>query len=221
MISGGITVKKVIAAVFTLMLAAVLAAGCAATDVVLKYGRSSFDAIISAFPNLVSSSEGYFVLTADGMTSLKVSSDYHAGQDDIVLETPLEPFVRAGLDASRLPEGFRAEGDRLYLTTDYGDGAGTHDNVRDSLFEAVKADRMTLSYHKELDHFGISLARGKFEWAKDHTQNDKDIVFVISAEHLAKLGVDVRNIEGWAFLTMMDQDGNDMDVLVKPYDLKQ
>lgn len=212
--------KKILAAVLTLMLTAVLAAGCAATDVVLKYGRSSFEAITDAFPDLVSSSDGYFTLTADGMTSLKVSSDFKAGRDDIVLETPIEPFVKAGLDASRLPEGFGAEGGRLYLTTDYGDGTGTHDNVRDALFEAIKADRMTLSYHKELDHFGISLARGKFEWAKDYTKNDKDIVFVISAEPLADLGVDVRNIEGWAFLTMMGENGNDMDVLVKPYDLK-
>jgi len=214
-------VKKILAAVLTLMLTAVLAAGCAATDVVLQYGRISFDAIISAFPNLVSSSDGYFVLTADGTTSLKISSDYKAGQDDIVLETPLEPFVRAGLDASRLTEGLKAEGGMLYLATDYGDGTGKSDNVRDALFEAVKADRMTLSYHKELDHFGIGLARGKFEWAKDHAKNDKDIVFVVSAEPLAELGVDVGNIEGWALLTMMDQDGNEMDVLVKPYDLKQ
>ena len=106
----------------------------------MKYGRSSFDAIISAFPNLVSSSDGYFVLTADGMTSLKISSDYNAGQDDVVMETPLEPFVRAGLDASRLPEGFRAEGGRLYLAADYGDGTGTNDKARAALFEAVKAD---------------------------------------------------------------------------------
>jgi hypothetical protein len=57
-----------------------------------------------------------------------------------MLKTPLGPFVCAGLDASRLPAGLRAEGGRLYLAADYGDGTGTNDRVRAALFEAVKAD---------------------------------------------------------------------------------
>ncbi|MGE5495415.1 MAG: hypothetical protein ACM3S4_08975 [Burkholderiales bacterium] len=41
---------------------------------------------------------------------------------------------------------------------------------------------------------------------------------MIYAKPLAELGVDVKNIEGWAFLTMKDA-GNDVDLLVKPYDI--
>jgi hypothetical protein len=210
--------KKTAITVIAVMLVIAIA-GCSETDVVLKYSQESFDAITNAFPDLVSTSDGYSVLTVDGTTSLKASNDFKAGKDDILIETPLEPFTKAGLDVSKLPGGFEAEGGRLYLTTDYGDGTGSKDNLRDSLFEAVKADRKLLSYHKELDHFGVALNSGKFEWSKDYTKNDKDIVFVIGAEALAELGVDVKNIEGWAFLTMKDA-GNDVDLLVKPYDLK-
>lgn len=39
-----------------------------------------------------------------------------------------------------MPAGFRAEGGRLYLAADYGDGTGTNDRARAELFEAVKAD---------------------------------------------------------------------------------
>lgn len=211
--------KKTVIMVLTLILVVVIIAGCADTDVVLKYSQSSLDEITKAFPDLISYSDGYSVLTVDGMTSLKTSNDFNAGKDDILFETPLAPFVRAGLDVSNLPEGYKAEGDGFYLTTDYG-AAGKKDNVLGSLFEAVKTDRTLLSYHKDLDHYGVALTRGKFEWAKDHTKNDKDIVFVIGAKPLAELGVDVKNIEGWVFLTMKDEGGKDVDVLVKPYDLK-
>ena len=37
---------------------------------------------------------------------------------------------------------------------------------------------------------------------------------------LADIGVDVQHIDGWAFKTMKDTDGSDIDVLLKPYDLK-
>ena len=53
-----------------------------------------------------------------------------------------------------------------------------------------------LTYHQALDHYGIKLSAGKFEWAKDYTKNDKDIVFVIKAQPLKDMGVDVNHISG-------------------------
>jgi len=76
-----------------------------------------------------------------------------------------------------------------------------------------------LSYHAALDHYGIQLPAGKFEWAKDAATNDKDIVFVLAAQPFADLGVDVQNIEGWGFMTTQDDAGKDIDILVKPYGL--
>jgi hypothetical protein len=206
-----------------LALVALLAAGCAGADVVLKYSPGSLDAITSAFPDLVTDNtktDHYYYLTVDGAATLKISNDYRlTGQEDIVMETALSPFTDAGLDVSKLNGDYRVDGDKLLLTADYGNGTGEKGNVREALYDAVKYDRKVLSYHQLLDHYGVKIPAGKFEWAKDYKTNDKDIVFVIAAKPLADIGVDVQNIDGWVFKTMQDTDGSDIDVLLKPYDL--
>jgi len=83
----------------------------------------------------------------------------------------------------------------------------------------VTHDRSVLTYHTALDHYGIKLTNGKFEYAKDYTNNDKDIVFVLAADPLKAVGVDVQNVSGWVFKTMQNEDGSSIDVLLKPYDL--
>ena len=214
--------KKVwIAAIFTLAIA--MLAGCAEADVVLKYSPNSFGDIIEKDPKLVTDNtltDHYYYLTVDGETTLKISHDYElTGTDDIMIETPIKPFINAGLDVTKLGNGYIATDDMLYLTADYGNGSGMKDIVTDSLFESVKADRSVLSYHQALDHYGIKIAAGKFEWAKDYTKNDKDIVFVIKAQPMKDIGVDVNNIVGWTFATIQEPDGSNVDVLLKPYDL--
>jgi hypothetical protein len=204
------------------VIAAVLT-GCSATDVVRKYSRESLDAITKTFPALTGAAavNGYFTITVDNQTFLKVSNDFKAsGKEDILLQTPLKPFTDAGLKIADLGAGYKVAGADLYLTGDYGDGTGVKGNFGDALFEAVQSDRTMLTYHQALDHYGIKLLKGKFEWAKTYGTNDKDIVFVIAAKPLADLGVDVRNIAGWAFLTLQDPDGSSVDVLAKPYDMK-
>ncbi len=209
--------------IITLMTAVILTA-CAGTDVVLKYSPGSFDTIVKTFPELVTDNtlkDHYYYLSVDGETTLKISHDYDlTGGDDLVIQTPIAPFISAGLDVTKLGEGYKADGTTLYLTADYGKGTGMKNTATDSLFESVKADRSSLTYHQLLDHYGIKLLKGKFEFAKDYTTNDKDLVFVIAAKPLAELGVDVQNIDGWLFKTMKDTDGSDIDVLLKPYDLK-
>ncbi len=216
--------KKASMILSSLVLATLLLAGCAAADVVLKYSPGSFESITKAFPNLVTDNtltDHYYYLTVDGTATLKISHDYDlTGSEDIVMETALKPFTDAGLDVSKLGGGNRVNGDKLLLIADYGKGTGMKDTVTDSLFEAVTFDRKVLSYHQDLDHYGVKLPGGKFEWAKDYKTNDKDIVFVIAAKPLADIGVDVQNIDGWIFKTMKDLDGSDIDVLLKPYELK-
>ena len=204
-----------------LVVVMLLLAGCAGVDVVLKYSPDALNDMTQKYQSLVSEADGYYKVTVDGKTSLKISKDYSAGTEDILLETPLAPFTAAGLDTAKLGEGYKAEGDKLYLTADYGKGKGEKDNATDALLESVAFDRKVLSYHQELDHYGVKLPGGKFEWAKEHQKNDKDIVFVIAAKPLADIGVDVQNIDGWVFETMKDIDGSDIDVLLKPYDLQQ
>lgn len=215
--------KKIIpiAALFALTVS--ILAGCTATDVVLKYSPDSFKNIVDKYLNLVTDNtltDHYYYLTVDGETTLKISHDYElTGSDDILIETPLKPFVDAGLDVSKLGDGYKVANDMFYLTADYGNGAGMKDTITDSLFEGVTNNRSVLTYHQSLDHYGIKLTAGKFEWAKDYTTNDKDIVFVIKAQPLKDLGVDVNNISGWTFTTVQDADGSNVDVLLKAYDL--
>ncbi|MPN60058.1 hypothetical protein SDC9_207781 [bioreactor metagenome] len=137
-----------------------------------------------------------------------------------MIQTPLKPFVDAGLDPTKLGAGYRADETSLYLVADFGAGAGAQSTITNALFESVKANRAVLTYHADLDHYGIQLPAGKFEWAKDESSNDKDIVFAIAAQPLADLGVDVQNIEGWIFKVMKDDAGNDLDVLLKPFSLE-
>ena len=215
--------KKIIPIATLFALAVTVFAGCAATDVVLKYSPDSFKNIADKYPSLVTDNtktDHYYYLTVDGETTLKISHDYElTGSNDIMIETPLKPFTDAGLDVSKLGDGYKAKDNMFYLTADYGNGTGMKDTITDSLFESVTSDRSKLTYHQALDHYGIKLTAGKFEWAKDYTTNDKDIVFVIKAQPLKDLGVDVNNISGWTFTTVQDTDGSNVDVLLKAYNL--
>jgi len=208
--------------ILSLALALALLTGCAALDVILRDSPAALDGILGANPALVASptdSEPYFTLSVDGETALLVSGDYAQNAEDLLIRTPLAPFVSAGLDPAALGAGYRADGAYLYLTADFGGGTGAKSGIIAALMESAAADRAALSYHAALDHYGIQLPAGKFEWAKDFTDNDKDLVFVLFAAPLAGLGVDVENIEGWMFMTMEDDAGMDLDVLVKPYSL--
>ena len=216
--------KKILPLALTLALVVALLTGCAATDVILKYSPASLDTIVEKFPAIVTDStqtDHYFNLSADGETTLKVSHDFSlTGAADVVIQTPLKPFLDAGLDPAKLGAGYRTDDTSLYLVADFGAGTGMQSTITSSLFESVKADRSVLTYHADLDHYGIKLPAGKFEWAKDESTNDKDIVFVIAAQPLADLGVDVQNVAGWIFKTMKDDAGKDFDVLLKPFSLE-
>ncbi|HEX3018034.1 MAG TPA: hypothetical protein VHP31_09305 [Caproicibacter sp.] len=213
--------KKILTAVSAIAAATVLFAGCATTDVVQKYSKQSFSDILKADPSLVSDGKNNdYILTVDGKTRLTVSRDYSKSEEDIVLSTPIQPFVNAGLDVSKLSKGYKADGTTLSLVTNFGKGTGKKDTPEQALFESVTADRKALTYHQALDHYGIVLNGGKFEFAKDYTKNDKDIVFAITAKPLRDLGVDVQKVEGWAFKTMKDESGKNVDLLLKPYNLK-
>ena len=204
----------------SLALAIALLTGCQALDVVLNQSPASLDSILNAYPEIQAEVIGnYYVLSVDGETKLLISKDYTASDsEDIAIVTPIAPFVAAGLDPTGLGEGYRVEGDLLYLTADYGDGP-INSSPSAALLQSAKINRKVLSYHADMDHFGIKLPNGKFEFAKDHRANDKDIVFVVMAEPLAALGLDVEKVDGWAYMEMDDMNGGIDKVLLKPYTL--
>ncbi len=212
--------KKVFTAALALVLATAFFAGCASTDVVLKYGQSSFENILKADPELVKEDENNnYIITVDKETLLKVSKDYSSSDEDIVLSTPLQPFVKAGLDVTKLGKGYKADDTSLYLITDFGNGTGKSVSPTQALFQSVADDREALTYHEELGHYGIMLNGGKFEFAKDYKTNEKDLVYAIAAQPLRDLGVDVQKIDGWTLSTMKEESGKEVELLLKPFNI--
>ena len=176
---------KRITAVSALVISlAILTAACSTADVVRNYSPGSFTKIVAVYPDLVTDTtktDHYFSLTVDGETAIKISNDYSStGANDIMIVTPLKPFTDAGLDQAKLGDGYAVSGDMFELTADYGNGTGMKDTVTDSLFDSVTHDRSLLTYHTDLDHYGIKLSNGKFEYAKDYTNNDKDCLLYTS-----------------------------------------
>ena len=216
--------KKTMYLIISILLTTLTLTSCTTADVVLKYSQESFEEITTTFPDFVEDTTEethYYNYSIDSKTTLKISHDYDmTGSRDIVVSTSLQEFVDAGLDINNLPEGYSVDDNELIMATDYGKGTQKYTTITDSLFDSVRMERKNLGYHAELDHYGISLSHGKFEFAKDIATNDKDIVFILSAPEFEAVGVDIENIEGWVFAIMKDDKGNDMRLLLKPYSLE-
>ncbi len=220
--------KKFLIPILLLALLISLAA-CTQTDVVGKASVQSFAAIAATADVKADESFSGFALTApDGSARFLLSRDFATTNSfDAALEFPAAPFLAAGLDPSKLPDGLLAT-DKIVVGTDYGaqdfkDAAQT--SLAAAYEELVRTNGQAIGYHKALDHYGIDLGGGNlFEWAKDMQTNDKDIVFVLDPKPFQDAGADPSAIEGWIFAKVetMDKKGNmiEVDKLLKPFDLQ-
>ena len=132
------------------------------------------------------------------------------------------PFVAAGLDVSKLPEGLYVDGRLNYVTSI--EGTTTYTNVTEAFTDILSIQADLVGYHAALDHYGLSLQDGNiFEWAADVDTNDKDIVFILNPQTLLDAGADVESVDGWIFaeVEIMKGDGSMEMVpkLLKPFDL--
>jgi hypothetical protein len=221
--------KKKLLMVAILGLAVTGLTACGSLDVIGDRSVTSFEAVLNAEGDLVTEAanfDGWSLEAPDKTTRLIISSDYSKTSEDIILETDAAPFLDAGLDTSKLPEGMYT-GDKIVVGINLGDDILTYEGGDTPIKiyqQMVKLYRGNLKYHATLDHFGIDLSGGNmFEWAKDMTKNDKDIVFVLNPEVFLNAGVDTDKLEGWAFakVTTMDSKGKkiQVDKLLKPFDL--
>ncbi|MCL1965134.1 MAG: hypothetical protein FWF69_08760 [Firmicutes bacterium] len=139
------------------------------------------------------------------------------------------PFVAAGADLSKLENAgehtINPGKDSMYFSSPGFDMP--NQNVKDSAIDQfavnVGALRKYVGYHAEMDHYNIDLNGAMFEWAKDITTNDKDIVFVLNPEPLIAAGVDPENVDGWLYAQVpVMQDGKEVQVykFLKPVTLK-
>jgi hypothetical protein len=192
----------------------IIIAGCTSTDVVKREAQSSFEEILAVDSVDSSVMDGYaHIIIADGY-HFDLSLNPQSTTDDVIMAVMAMPFLDAGLDITKLPSNMRIKDDMLLITFEGIKGSMTYD-AKGQMNSLLTNNRTLLGYHAELDHFGIALSDHKFEWAKNMATNDKDAVFILSADVLREAGVNVEAVEGWIFTTM---DG--MDLLLKPIDLK-
>lgn len=196
-------------------------------DVVGKEAKASFQAVLSVIPEQVETDEtnmGWSLSSPDGSVKFIWSKDWSRSPlYDVMLEFDAQPFLDAGLDVQKLPENMVLSDNMLVVGTKLGDDVLEYDGTPTPLasFEQiVSLDREAIGYHTEMDHYGVDLGNGNmFEWAKDMSTNDKDIVFVLDPEPYINAGVDPGAVEGWVFTTVT-VNMEEVEKILKPFDLE-
>lgn len=201
---------------------------CSQIDVVGQVSITSFEKILKLSDVTTDDMYGGWSLNAPDQTARFIfSSDFKTSSPhDVMLEVDAQPFIDAGLDTAKLPEGTLVDG-KIMVGQDLDDTAfpdRAKVTALDSFKELVSLKRETIGYHEKLDHYGIDLGNGnKFEWAKDLSTNDKDIVFVLDPKMLIDAGVDPARVTGWVFakVEMKDASGQpvEVDKFLKPFEL--
>ena len=240
-------ISKRIVFVLAGAVAAVSLAACAQLDVVGKESINSFSAVLDASGDNVKADElnvGWALTAPDDSARFIWSEDYSiAPLHDVMIEFDAQPFLDAGLDASKLPDNYAFyEGETmgemgskmLMVGKKLGKDKLKYNGDPTPLAayeQIVGKYRDSINYHTTLDHYGVKLGDGNmFEWAKDMKTNgydnsvqDKDIVFVLNPDPLIAAGVDPENVEGWAYAQVpIEENGKTTQVwkLLKPFDLQ-
>ncbi len=227
-----LTMKAGLAAV-GLAAALGLLVGCSALDVVGKTAVTTYQALLAAVPNSpgLDAATGRFFVQSPGGERFEWSRDFSASGPDFLISLDAAPFLEAGLQAEKLPPGryaldpatrrlslaFEAGGERFVWRSEPSPLQGFQ--------KIVASNRKLVGYHEALDHYGLALGDGNmFEWAKDMSRNDKDMVFVLNPEPLLAAGVDPARVRGWAFAKVEVKDSAgakvQVDKFLRPYELR-
>lgn len=225
--------KKLV--VFTAVaLIALSLSACKSTDVIAQGAQKSFDELVSANALAIETTEQdgatLWKIQSPGAPYFLLSNDSSASNRDAVISIDATDFISAGLDTSKLPEThvFDSASNRIEIATDYGDTAYKNPSttkISDTFSSLLSAYRDKVGYHEVLDHFGIGLGGGNmFEWAKDITTNDKDVVFVLNPSPFIEAGVDPEKVANWIFtqVEIKDKAGltEKVDKFLMPFNLK-
>ncbi len=224
-------IKSLTIAAIALSLALSLTA-CQGADVIGSNAKASFETLTKKVaPETASQQENSWSITSPGGEQFLWSKDL-AGSLDAAIEFDAAPFISAGLDASKLPTDiftYDQASNKIKVATELGTPAkATKADITavDSFKLLVDTKREAIGYHAKLDHYGVALGSGNmFEWAKDMSTNDKDMVFVLNPEPFIAAGVDTNKLQDWVFAKVEVMDENNkpiqVDKFLKPYDLGQ
>jgi hypothetical protein len=207
-----------------------LISSCKQLDVVGKESKTSFAKVLQAMSGRIGVDEltGGWILPApdEGAAFIWVPDYSKSALYDVMLVFDLRPFLEAGLDLEKLPDGFTIIDDKIMVGVKLGNetiGYEGDPTPLASYEKLVDLKRGSIGYHGALDHYNVDLGNGNlFEWAKDMGKNDKDIVFVLNPEPLIAAGVDPGRVRGWTFAKVpVDINGKptEVDKFLKPFNL--
>ncbi|MDR2631296.1 MAG: hypothetical protein LBC60_10275 [Spirochaetaceae bacterium] len=214
-----------------LTLLALSALSCGKLDVVGTDSVKSFEKILRQAAGLVTPDEknnGWSLAAPDSSVRFIWTRNYaESPRYDVMIEFDAAPFIAAGLDPQKLPENFVFHEGKITAGTKLGTETLTYSGEVSPLAsyeQIVKRKRKAIGYHLAMDHYGVNLGNGNlFEWAKDMSANDKDLVFVLNPEPFLNAGTDPNRIDGWVFtkVTVDDENGKpiEVDKILKPFDL--
>ncbi len=165
------------------------------------------------------------------------SKDMSANKADFAMVMLADPLVEAGLDVTKLgddwlyePAGKDDKGNdlpnRLIKPYNVSDKKQTSNGSEDSMRRLLKAENEMVSYHKDQQHYGLTLGEGnQVQWTEKLGLNNADMIFVLKAEPLVKAGLDVNKLDGsgWVFKEASEDDmgmGASPDQIVQIYDIK-
>jgi hypothetical protein len=201
----------------------------------------AFNKIVKAYPDKKRFHEalkhwGFELPTGE---KFEWSKDMSANKADFAMVMLADPLVEAGLDISKLDENEwlyepAAKDDkgndlpnRLIKPYNVSDKKQSSNGSEDSMRRLLKADTDNVKYHKDVQHFGLSLGEGnQVQWTEKLGTNNADMIFVLNVEPLIEAGIDINKLEdsGWVFKEASDNDmgmGTSPDQIVKIYDIKK
>jgi hypothetical protein len=203
---------------------------CSKLDVVGNDSVRAFNDLLESDPYLMAEDETtWYIIAPDSSVGFIWSKNFaESPVYDVMLEFDAAPFITAGLDLSKLPDNFILLDDMFIIVgIKLGDEQLKYNGEATPLSsyqQIVKLKRRSIGYHMQMDHYGINLGNGNmFEWAKNLTTNDKDIVFVLDPAPFIAAGTDPTKIEGWLYaqVTVDDKNGKPIQVykFLKPFNL--
>ena len=205
---------------------------CSKLDVVGADSVRAFNELLQSAPQLVSEDKengGWRIAAPDGSARFIWSRNVSQRPPyNVMIEFDSAPFIAAGLNPDLLPKNFT-----IYKNTIVTGVLFEPDQLQYqsgttplSMYEQiVKLKRSAIGYHMQMDHYGINLGSGNmFEWAKNLSTNDKDIVFVLNPDPFIAAGADPTKIAGWAFAKVRVDDASgkpvQVDKILKPFNLR-
>jgi hypothetical protein len=136
----------------------------------------------------------------------------------------LKPFLDAGLDVKKLPNymTYDLSENKLHIRKSYSEKGSDAKTINDLYNNIINNNRGKLGYHKTLGHFGLSFDNGNaFEYAKNVSSNDKDIVIVLNPDTFISAGTDVEKLDGYIYTDVKMDNGQVVKKLLKVFNLEE